>query len=321
MTGPDTANTAHTGGIYRRTGATAPGGDLWRPHHSHFEGWFWRLTDATSGRVVIALLSINRAAGGEPWATAAIASHPDGFSTSAALEGAWAAPDAIGAAEVAHATRGTLRLSLPDASIEFEVVDPRGWPLRLGGVGLAGCVPGLTQYWHPWLLDGQIRGHLIIGGERIALDRATVYAEKNWGPDGFPDKWWWGQAHGFPDPEIGVAFAGGRAGIGRATVIAGSLVAWTGSGVRRIVRPLRPLSIKVGSDGWQLRGAGIEIEGHAPATQAYRLPIPLSDERRNLSDAAHQHLAGSLRLKLTRRGGVVYEGVSELAGLENGSST
>ena len=46
-----------------------------------------------------------------------------------------------------------------------------------------------------------------LGGEEVALDGAPVYAEKNWGA-AFADHWWWGQA--FPEPDVCVAFAGGR---------------------------------------------------------------------------------------------------------------
>lgn len=307
--------------MYRRTGATAPFGDLWKPHGCHFEGWFWRLTDVDSERVLIALLSINRPLEGAAWATAGIASHPGGFSTSAAVQGAWSSADAIGAGERAHATRGTLRLELDNASIEIEIAAPRSWPLRTGGIGLAGVLPGLSQYWHPWLLSGSVRGQAVIAGETINLDGATVYAEKNWGPDGFPRTWWWGQAHGFADPDIGVAFAGGEASVGPVSVLAGSAIAWTGQRVRRVVRPVQPLVIDVGEGGWRLRSANIEIEGEANGSPAYHLPVPLADERRNLDDAAHQHLAARLRLKISRRGGTVFEGVSELAGLERGEAT
>ena len=46
------------------------------------------------------------------------------------------------------------------------------------------------------------------------------------------------------------------------------------------------------------------------------MPVPL--ERRRLDARAPQLLAGRLRLRVTRRGGVVYAGESALAGLEQG---
>jgi len=53
------------------------------------EGWFWRFTDAASGRVALALCGVNRHPDG-PWATVAVAAHPDGIIRSAAVEEAFA---------------------------------------------------------------------------------------------------------------------------------------------------------------------------------------------------------------------------------------
>jgi hypothetical protein len=47
------------------------------------------------------------------------------------------------------------------------------------------------------------------------------------------------------------------------------------------------------------------------------LDVPVPAERR-VVPWSHQHLAGRLRVRLERRGGLVYEGESSLAGLELG---
>ena len=49
---------------YRRTGADLPFGDPLPSHGSDMEGWFWRVTDSASGRVVVALCGVNRHAAG-----------------------------------------------------------------------------------------------------------------------------------------------------------------------------------------------------------------------------------------------------------------
>src|SRR5690625_6130753 len=54
-------------------------------------------------------------------------------------------------------------------------------------------VPSLNQYWHPWLLGGKASGTAILGETTWEFRNADVYAEKNWGREGFPDSWWWGQ--------------------------------------------------------------------------------------------------------------------------------
>ena len=56
--------------LYRRTGADLPFGDPLTSHGCEMEGWFWRVTDAASGRVAVALFSINRHPDGD-WSTVA----------------------------------------------------------------------------------------------------------------------------------------------------------------------------------------------------------------------------------------------------------
>lgn len=70
-------------------------------------------------------------------------------------------------------------------------------------------MPGLNQYWHPWLLGGRASGTAVVDGETWRFDGAQVDGEKNWGREGFPEAWWWGQAQGFDELGACVAFAGG----------------------------------------------------------------------------------------------------------------
>ena len=74
---------------YRRTGADVPFGDPVPSHGTEMEGWFWRVTDPASGRVVVALCGVNRHPAGD-WATVAVALHPGGIVRSAALDDAQA---------------------------------------------------------------------------------------------------------------------------------------------------------------------------------------------------------------------------------------
>jgi hypothetical protein len=312
---------------YRSTGADPPFGDPHRPHGVVMEGWFWRITHPASGAVVVALAGVNRAGDGLSWGTVGLAAHPGGFSRASVVDGAEAAPDGglrIGEALVADPRAVRLDLG-EDARLEIELEEPVRWPHRaFGGLGAAQTIPGLSQYWHPWLLRARVSGFAIAGGRRIDLDGAVAYAEKNWSNGGFPEAWWWGQAHGFSDdPDALVAFAGGRAGVGPVRMTATALVISAGGELVRLVRPLQPLRVGVDAQGWRFSGrtAGgvtVEVEGHANGTAPHRLPIPLPAERRHHEDAATQHLAGELRVVLRRRGRTVYAGTSALAGLERG---
>ena len=145
----------------------------------------------------------------------------------------------------------SLRLDLgPEARLEVSFAEPLPWPRRaFGALGPAQVVPGLSQYWHPWLLRARVSGSARIGDGAIDLEGAVAYAEKNWGAGGMPPAWWWGQAHGFDHPDVCVAFAGGRAGLGRLRATATALVVAVGDDVRSVVRPLRPLRVAVDERG------------------------------------------------------------------------
>jgi tocopherol cyclase len=316
---------------YRRTGADLPFLSDPRGYHGvGMEGYFWRITDVRSATVVVALLAVSRDARGATWGMAALAVHPGGFVRAATLAHATADPRALRVraagddGAVLEADDGRLRVDLgPDARLDVAFEQRVGWPRRaFGGIGPAQAVPGLSQYWHPHLLGARVRGEARAGGATLALDGATAYAEKNWGGAGHPPDWWWGQAHGFVREDVCVAFAGGRATLGPVPVRATAVVVALGGEVVRLVAPLQPLRVAVDERGWRLRGRtarhALEIEACAGGAAPHRLPVPVPAERRRLDGFSAMHLAGTLRLRLRRRGRTVFEGTSRLAGLERG---
>jgi hypothetical protein len=225
-----------------------------------------------------------------------------------------------GAAWASEPERLRVDLGDDDARVDARLLDVRRWPLAAwGGIGPAGWAPGLRQYWHPHVLRARAEGVIAAGGRRWDLAGATAYAEKNWG-QGFPPWWWWGEAHDFGGDEVTVAFAGGPAlGALQATAVVVSL------GDGRLVRfgePLvGPVRAEVSPGSWRLRGRTarhrVLVEASADPGLAHAMDVPVPGERRSVP-GSQQHLAGRLRVRLERRGGLVYEGTSELAGLEQG---
>lgn len=312
---------------YRASGADLPFGDPLPAHGVAMEGYFWRFTDPATGRVVIALNGVNRDRDGSHWATLGLAAHPHGFLRTTAHPVGHADATTLGAhaGDAFAGTAGSLHVDLgADARLDATVTDPVPWPRRVvGGSSGFQAVPGLNQYWHPWLLGGTAHGRAVVGDDTWDLDGWVVYAEKNWGKGGFPDSWWWGQAHGFEDPSACVAFAGGQVSAGplRTTVTA-LVVLLPGGRLLRLGDPLvSPVHAEVSDERWVLRGRSarwrVEVEGHGRLGDAHVLPVPLPSDRRNVAGAI-EHLGGSMEVRVRHRGRLVWEGTSRVAALEHG---
>ena len=320
---------------YRSTGADLPFGDPRRAHHGvAMEGYFWRITDPDTGRVIIALCGANQGPEGS-WATIGLAAWPSGFIRSEALDGSWTDPNGLGveggvsgAAGAPAAFEGNerrLRVTLgEDARVNLEFEDLNPWPHRLlGGSSVFQTVPGLNQYWHPWLLGGKASGTAVVGGEAWRFENAQVYGEKNWGREGFPEAWWWGQAQGFSEPAACVAFAGGVVTTGRMRVEVTGLVVMLPDGrVLRLGNPVvSPVTTHTTDETWRLSGHGygwrVEITASAPLDEAFVLPVPLPSEHRNVPGDL-EHLGGELEVRVHRFGRHVWTGRTSLAALEHG---
>lgn len=311
---------------YRASGADGPFGDQLPAHDVAMEGYFWRFTEPSSGRVLIALNGVNRANDGH-WATLGLAAHPHGFLRTAVHPIGRASTTGLGASagDAFHGTADRLHVDLGhDAQLEVDVTCPVPWPRRsFGGSSIFQAVPALNQYWHPWLLGGTAHGRAVVGDQTWDLDGWDVYCEKNWGKGGFPDSWWWGQAQGFAEPSVCVAFAGGEVTAGplRTTVTAVVVLLPDGKLLRLGDPVVSPVRAEVSDERWLLRGRSarwrVEVEGYGALDAAHVLPVPLPAERRNVPGAI-EHLGATMRVRVERRGHLVWEGESSLAALEHG---
>lgn len=207
--------------------------------------------------------------------------------------------------------------------MRFHELSP--WPRRsLGGSSVFQSVPALNQYWHPWLLGGTASGTAVVGEEIWEFTDAQVYAEKNWGREGFPEAWWWGQAQGFDEPGACVAFAGGIVHSGPMKVeVTGLVVRLPDGRVLRLGDPvISPVATHTSDERWDITGRGfgweVTIEATAPLDQAFVLPVPLPSEHRNVAGDL-EHLAGELTVTVTRFGRHIWTGHTTLAALEHGS--
>ncbi|MCG6567311.1 tocopherol cyclase family protein [Tessaracoccus sp. ZS01] len=313
-------------GAYRRSGADLPFGFPERAHGVAMEGHFWRFTHVATGRVIIALIGVQQTVRG-PWALCGIGTS-GGFWRQAVVEGAECRRLGLGARTLdgrffGDDTRVAVDLG-PDARLDVTISGQRRWPHRLfGGSSYFQSVPALNQYWHPWLLGGTADGGAVVDGERWDLSGAAVYGEKNWGRAGFPESWWWGQAHGFAEEEVCVAFAGGEVTAGPLrTEVTGLVVRLPDGAVLRLGNPVTsPVRATTSDSRWRLRARSarwqVDLDAEAEPAHALVLPVPLVEERRGTPGALEQ-LAGRMAVTVRRDGRVVWAGESDLAGLEHG---
>jgi hypothetical protein len=309
---------------YRAAGATLPFADPRGAHGIEMEGYFWRITDSHSGEVVVALCGVNRAPDGD-WGSAALAAQPGHFLREAIVPSARAAASGLGvdAGRALRASADEVSVDIaPDARLAIRLREPASWPRRaLGGLGSAQAIPGLGQYWHPHVLGARVEGHAVLGERTIDLDGATAYAEKNWGA-GFPRRWWWGQAQGFDDPHVCVAFAGGVLERGGLRATATSVVVHLGrSETLRLVPPLALATTHTGGSAWRVNARSprhrVTIEGDSGGSEPHLLPVPVPAERRTVG-RARQYLAGRMRVEVHTGRRLRYRGESRFAGLELG---
>jgi hypothetical protein len=309
---------------YRRAGADGLFGDPRRDHDARIEGYYWRFTDVARSQVVIALCGVCTSATGR-WATVALAAHPGGAVRSAIIQTATADRRGFGVSAGNAAVGGEreVRFDLgSEAGLDVEICDRWCWPRRgLGGSGVAHLIPGLGQYWHPHVLGGRVRGELRVGEQRLILDGATVYAEKNWGPS-FPRRWWWGQADSFDAGDACVAFAGGLMRIGGVALTPTALVVRIEDRLLALRPPAAHVAVTVGAGRWRVRARSarhsVELEGEECAAGTVLLPVPVPG-RRTCEPRSRQALGGRMQLVVRRGVRTLFRGESLLAGLEHGT--
>ncbi len=314
---------------YRASGADLPFGNPERAHGVAMEGYFWRITDPAAERTVIALIGVQTDHTGR-WALAGLGASDGSWhqaiipTAEARRAGLGARAAGPGASFVGTDERVVVALG-DDARLDVRLEGLTRWPggRPFGGSSWFQMIPGLNQYWHPWLLGGRATGTLTVGERRWDLVDAHVYGEKNWGRAGFPESWWWGQAHGFPEADACVAFAGGDVHAGPLrTTVTGLVLRLPDGRVLRLGNPVTsPVRAEVGDEHWHLeghsRGWSVSVKSAAPLSDAHVLPVPLVGQRRAVPGAI-EHLSGRLSVRVSHCGHPVWSSESSLAGLEHG---
>ena len=299
---------------YRATGADPPFGDPRGYHAAGLEGHFWRITQPRTGAVVVVILAICRDAQGHPWAMASLAAHPGGAVRSATLPDAWGAPRglALRAGDAFAADERSLRVDLgPDARLEREL-------RRAAGVAAAGVRRARARAGRPRPEPVLASVAAARAGERQRARRRArrststapsptprrTGARAACRPRGGGGRRTASIAPTCASPSPAVAPGSGRCARRRRRWSSPSATRCAPS-CGRCARCASPSTSAAGA--WPARGSRSRP---TPTARPHLLPVPVPRERRRLDDWAPQHLAGTLRLSVRRRGRTLYQGTS-----------
>lgn len=178
----------------------------------YFEGWYFKVVDASEEHIYAVIPGISLSEGGEgPHAFVQVLNGRTGATAyyTYPLTEAEAATDRL---EVRigpnHFTSRGMDLNLPEGAVSlkglvtFDHLTP--WPVTLVAPGIMGWYA-----WLPWMecyhgvpsLDHGLAGSLRTPEGEISFDGGRGYLEKDWGPS-FPDGWVWMQSNHFQEPGV-----------------------------------------------------------------------------------------------------------------------
>lgn len=293
----------------------------------YFEGWYFKLVDATQNSALAVIPGISMARGGESHAFIQL-NRDDGESaywTFPAQDFEWSrerfevciGPNRFSADRIAldlSGEAGTLK-----GEVSFGPWTP--WPVTLFSPGIMGWyrfVPFMECYHGVLGLDHALDGSLTLDGQPIDFTGGRGYAEKDWGRS-FPEAWVWLQSDHFGSPGTSltlsvakIPFAGGWF-VGQ---IAGLLhdgrlyrfTTYTGAKLTRLEHREGGVTVVMADRHHELT---VDAAGACEA----RLASPVLG---GMTGRVQESLSGRVHVRLTRRddGAVVFEGDGTSAGME-----
>jgi len=297
----------------------------------YFEGWYYKQVDAQGSRALAVIPGVSYSADGTS-RHAFVQIVPSG---GAALYFAYPIEefgfdrmDPFGVRVGANSfSRDGMTLALSDGEHEvrgdlrFGTWAP--WPVTALSPGIMGpfrFVPRMQTYHGVLSMDHAVSGSVVLDGERIDFNGGRGYTEKDWGHS-FPSSWIWAQSNHFGRagtslmlsvariPWMGGAFVGIIAGL----LLEGELhrfATYTGARLRCLESRENSAHVIIGGHREQL-----EIELNGVETLMLKAPVLGAMEGRDA-----ESLGGTLEVTLRAlrggRGGIVFQGVGQQAGIE-----
>ncbi|WP_116105907.1 tocopherol cyclase family protein [Lewinella sp. IMCC34191] len=221
-----------------------------------------------------------------------------------------------------HFATDHLCIDLPDLNIDLQFNELTPWrrrPLAPGVMGWYGFIPGMQCYHGLISLHHGLKGTITSAGQTINPAGGIGYTEKDWGR-GFPDAWIWGQSNHLSGTETPASL-----------MFSVASIPWLSNSFRGFLCTFLLEGRVYLFTTWNRSKVTVDLDRHAEQVtvtftrRRYRLtitgyPAPGGDLASPIGGAMtgkiNESLRAELRVRLERRGQVVYDGKASWAGLE-----
>jgi tocopherol cyclase len=174
----------------------------WGRAQNYFEGWYFKIVDATEGVALAFIPGISMAPDGSQHAFIQVL---DGKNLKVEYH-RFAAENFQPSDQKFHLnlannqfSTNNLTLDLPDIKGSLRLENTTPWPKMLGAPGIMGWfsfVPFMECYHGIVSLDHTLHGSLTVNGRTVDFTGGRGYIEKDWGVS-FPRAWFWMQSNHF----------------------------------------------------------------------------------------------------------------------------
>ena len=294
----------------------------WGRQRSYFEGWYFKIVDATEQHVFAVIPGISKKEDGQAHAFIQVL---DGKQCKASYHD-FGAAEFVPSEKHFHLKLGGnsfssnhLQLDLPELQGRLDFHSPTPWPKMLGAPGIMGWygfVPFMQCFHGVVSLHHSLSGTMKVHGQSTDFSGGIGYCEKDWGTS-FPRSYIWMQTNHFPQekeiclmasvahiPWLGSYFIGYIVGF----LWEGKLhrfATYTGAKMKAA------LSDKEVYLGFKDRRFRLEITGQqAPGAD---LVSPLTGE---MKGKVNESMQATLHVRFFDKEKLVFEGMGRNAGLE-----
>ena len=294
----------------------------WGRNNSYFEGWYFKIVDATEQNVFAVIPGISKGMDGRHHAFIQVLDGKacratyhdfgtDAFNPSESEFHLHLGANSFSASHIA--------LDLPELKGRIDFQNPTPWPKMLGAPGIMGWysfVPFMECYHGVVSLHHHLAGGMEVHGQKTDFSGGIGYIEKDWGVS-FPRSWIWMQSNHFQQDEKICLMASVAHIPWRGSYFIGYIVGFQwGEKLYRFAtytgaKMKAALGEKTVTLAFRDRRYRLEITGEqAPGA---KLVSPISGD---MTGKVNESMQGVLQVRFFEKETLLFEGTGRNAGLE-----